>query len=49
MILLSENIKMDSGCADDETKSQDLIEDEKIVWTAQMSLTAENKKQKKKV
>lgn len=49
MIFLSKNIKMNSGRANDETKRQDLIKDEKVVDTAQVVQTAENKKQKKVV
>lgn len=40
---------MNSRCADDETKSQDLVQDEDIVDTDPAILTAENKKEKKKV
>lgn len=49
VILLGEEIKMNSRCTDDEAKSQDLAHDENIVDTAQRSLTAENRKEKKKV
>lgn len=49
VILLSENIKMKSGCADDKAQCQDLVEDKSIVDTAQVPLTAKNKKLKKQV